>query len=331
MKEKMEEAVKIREPLSAEFLNKRGCKYFKNGYWDKAIEAFTQAAAFIDSNVAKYLTNRGTVYYFKKEYDLALSDFTFAIEADHNYALAFIKRGNIFMEKYEHDRELGQGQPCDLQSAISDFTETIRLNPKEPEVLANRAAAYGWLNDNERAFADICSVIEIENPPNAVNFVNRGVIHAAWGYWDRAFDDFKTAMKLFSLYGHEPSEKEESVSIIKKLYYQRFEKTLVDDFYILLISLVSSYGKYIFEKDIFLPLLLDHANGEFKKDIRFLCYLFEQNIHREIKETRNVEKTKQLAIENLSASTFFREDNPSRFVDILCCLLRPEDYFLQEE
>jgi len=226
MKENIAEAVRNNEPPGAELLNKRGCKYCENGCWDKAVKVFTQAATIKDSQAAKYLTNRGTVYYFKKDFNLALADFTLAIKVNPDYALAFIKRGNIFMEKYEHDRKLGRGQSDDLQSAIADFTEAIRLNPKEPEVIANRAAAYAWLNDNENAFDDICRAIEIEDPPNAVNFVNRGVIFAAWERWDRAFDDFQKAIEIFSLYEHELSEKEESMRIIKKWGNEHGKKTL---------------------------------------------------------------------------------------------------------
>src|SRR5215471_3207165 len=60
-----------------------------------------------------------------------------------------------------HERALSYRSKGDLDRAIVDFSEAIRLNPKSPEAYYNRAGAYANKGDLERAIADLSEVVRL--------------------------------------------------------------------------------------------------------------------------------------------------------------------------
>ena len=73
-------------------LNNRGVALDKKGDHDLAISDFTQAID-IDSNNAHTYNNRATAYSNKGEYNLTLEDCTRAIQVDNKMADAYVNRG----------------------------------------------------------------------------------------------------------------------------------------------------------------------------------------------------------------------------------------------
>jgi tetratricopeptide (TPR) repeat protein len=53
-----------------------------------------------------------------------------------------------------YNRAIAYRDKGDLDRAIADFTEAIRLNPQHAVALGNRGAAYSAKGDNDRAIAD---------------------------------------------------------------------------------------------------------------------------------------------------------------------------------
>ena len=190
----------------AKNFNKLGCKRYKEGVYDEAITAFTHSIFFDMSETAKYLVNRGTAYYCKNEYSLALRDFNLAIKFNADFALSYVKRGYYFLEKYEYKLTQGNKKDEYLKMSICDFTKAINLGYLEPEVFVNRATAYDLLEDSVKALCDISRAIELFDPPNAHARVNRGTTYAEWGDWVHAKIDFDHAIRVASVYGHEINE-----------------------------------------------------------------------------------------------------------------------------
>jgi len=50
----------------------------------------------------------------------------------------------------------------DLDKAISDYTEAIRLNPNNAEIYYNRGVGYGEKGDYDRTIADYESAMRIQ-------------------------------------------------------------------------------------------------------------------------------------------------------------------------
>jgi tetratricopeptide (TPR) repeat protein len=102
---------------------------------------------------------------------------------DPKDADAYYNRGLAYTNKGELDR------------AIADYDEVIRLNPKYAEAYNNRGVAYANKGELDRAIADYDEAIRLD-PINAVTYHNRGVAYANKGELDRAIADYDEAIRL---------------------------------------------------------------------------------------------------------------------------------------
>lgn len=101
---------------------------------DKVVEA--------DGGYAAYLA-RGHAYYQKRDYDLAIADFTMAIDKMPNSPAALMGRGNSYnaLKRYA--------------DASKDFSTAIVYAPQEPRLWSGRAAASDGLGQRDAALADL--------------------------------------------------------------------------------------------------------------------------------------------------------------------------------
>jgi tetratricopeptide (TPR) repeat protein len=90
--------------------------------------ADTTEALRLKPNQALY-NMRGSAYYDKGEYDIAIADFNDALRIGPPSGIIFHNRGNALRSK------------GDFAHAIADYDEAIRLNPKEAYSYQNRSSA----------------------------------------------------------------------------------------------------------------------------------------------------------------------------------------------
>jgi lipoprotein NlpI len=83
----------------------------------------------------------------------------------------------------------------DLDHAIADAEEALRIDPTDPVALGIRGSVYIMRRDYDRAIADYDDAIRL-SPRLAQAFNNRGSIHRAKGDNDRAIADFDAAIRL---------------------------------------------------------------------------------------------------------------------------------------
>jgi lipoprotein NlpI len=100
---------------------------------------------------------------------------------------AFYNRGNAWQAKGNIDR------------AIADYTEAIRLNPRLREAFNNRGNAWKAKGDLDRAIADYTEAIRL-NPQSKEAFNDRGSAWQSKGDLDRAVADYSEAIRLDSQY-----------------------------------------------------------------------------------------------------------------------------------
>jgi tetratricopeptide (TPR) repeat protein len=126
---------------------------------------------------------RGSAYYDKGEYDIAIADFNDAIRIGPPSGIVFHNRGNAFRSR------------GDYAKAIADYDQAIKLGPKDAFTYQNRSSAKQALGDLDGALADINEAIRL-NPalPSPLN--NRTVIWRAKGDFDRAIADGTEAIRL---------------------------------------------------------------------------------------------------------------------------------------
>ena len=165
-------------PQSAGTFLDRGIQFAMRGEFDQAIADFTEALRLNPSLEGAYIL-RGRAYIgsisqvtgidsnfgavttggrkpglsaeqAEQVYDLAIADFSSAIQTDPKSSVAFRERGRVYLEKGDNDR------------AIADFNEAIRLNPRDTRAYSNRGNAYNYKGDFDRAIADFESALRID-------------------------------------------------------------------------------------------------------------------------------------------------------------------------
>jgi serine/threonine protein kinase/tetratricopeptide (TPR) repeat protein len=170
-------------PKSAWQLMHRAAAYWSSGDVDHALADINRAIE-LNSDVNHFRLFRAQVFARKKDYEHAKPDYSEAIRvsAESEKYFAYQRRGEFELSL------------CQLDPAIADFTETIRLNRKMAEskdVSAYGARAHAYLarGEAERAFADCEEAMRI-NPKASWVLAFRGFANARKGRWDHAVADF---------------------------------------------------------------------------------------------------------------------------------------------
>ncbi len=137
------QAIKL-NPNYAGAYDNRGNAYNGKGDYDRAIQDFDQAIK-LNPNYAGTYNNRGNAYHGKGQYDRAIQDFDQAIRLKPDYAGAYNNRGNAYNAKGQYDR------------AIQDFNQAVQLDRSDGKYWGNRGFSYlkkGSLRDLDQAIAD---------------------------------------------------------------------------------------------------------------------------------------------------------------------------------
>lgn len=103
-------------------------------FWDRAISH--------KQNTAKAYNNRGLAYHELKQYELAIKDYSQAIQLDSGYVAAYNNRGNSYYELAEY------------QLALTDFNQSLQLKPNYSKGHLNRGLAYYQIDKNEQACSE---------------------------------------------------------------------------------------------------------------------------------------------------------------------------------
>jgi tetratricopeptide (TPR) repeat protein len=166
---------------SGDFLD-QGMLFASRRDWDMAITEYT-AALQIDPNNAAALSSRGYAYLWKGDYDRAIADCTASLRIDPNNANVLNYRGNAHNSKGDYDR------------AITDLNAALGINPNNSDAIRNRGYAYLWKGDYDRAIVDYNTVIRID--PNNANVLNyRGSAYLLKGDYDRAIADCTASLRI---------------------------------------------------------------------------------------------------------------------------------------
>ena len=134
--------------------------------------------------------NRGVGYIQQEKYDLALAEFTKAININPRYADAYNNRGNLYQQ---------QGKP-DL--ALSDYNKAININPRDAMAYLNRGILYyHQQQEPDLALSDYNKAIEI-NPQLALAYGFRGILYYSRQETEKAIGDFRQAAELYRRQGN---------------------------------------------------------------------------------------------------------------------------------
>jgi tetratricopeptide (TPR) repeat protein len=186
------EAIRL-DPKELGAYNNRCLAYKNKGDYDRAIPDCNEAIR-LDPKWGNAYNNRGDAYYAKKDYDTAIADYTYAIRLDPMYALAYRNRGRVYEAKKDYDRAIADvsaanrldaydySSRCwdralagrDLQDALADCNESLRLQPNDAITLGDRGLVQLRLGAFEQAIADY-SVAIAQNAKDADALYGRGI------------------------------------------------------------------------------------------------------------------------------------------------------------
>lgn len=154
---------------------------------DKAFYDYNQALA-VDPNYHLGYSNRGKVWFERKNFQEAIADYSRSLELRES-AVVLVNRGAAYAS-------IGQ-----LNQALQDFNQAIALNPDYPESYFNRGIVYQQQQQFELALADFETYLTYQ--PRATGIMNSmGVIYQSIGDHAAAIPHFSQAIQI----GYEDQE-----------------------------------------------------------------------------------------------------------------------------
>ena len=134
--------------------------YFRKDY-QNAVSAYTNAIN-IQPNFAEAYNNRGNCYVILKQFQPALQDLQTAVNYNKVDARIYNNLGNVYLETE------------DYHAAINSYTKAINLNPNLFTAYFNRALAYSYSNRFKEALPDAQRAMQLNPSDNdAQNLYNQ--------------------------------------------------------------------------------------------------------------------------------------------------------------
>jgi tetratricopeptide (TPR) repeat protein len=135
------------------------------------------------SNAAPAYLHRGMLYAQSGDYPRAADDYDRAIRIDSKYSEAYSLRGALRFAQQDYD------------SAFADYGEAIRHDPRNVRALNNRCWARAALNiELEQALSDCSEAIRLR-PQDPNTWDTRGLVRVRRGEFEAAISDYNTALK----------------------------------------------------------------------------------------------------------------------------------------
>ncbi len=210
----------------------RGRAYRTKGDYDHAVVDYTEAIKIEPNYVLAYYS-RGIAYFNKKDFDHAIADYTASLRLAPKDIIALQNRGHAYQGMQDYDRAVAdyseaiQIEPkfasafndrCyaraiagrELQQALADCNEALRLIPNQPSTLDSRGFTYLRLGEFDKAIADYNTVLKF-NPNHAGSLYGRGLAKQTKGDNTGGEADIRAAKALrtdiaeeFAKYGIKP-------------------------------------------------------------------------------------------------------------------------------
>ena len=154
----------------------------------------------------RILMRRAIAHSVLRDFEAAISDFTYYISLDDKSSLAYWQRAVCQAEMDEFNKSEGKGI-TNIHSAEADFSDAIRLNSNNAYIYYNRGNLHAGRNELSKAIDDYTIALRIDNRL-AEAYYNRGIARAKSGNKQAGIQDLSKAGEL-GLY--------DAYSVIKRL------------------------------------------------------------------------------------------------------------------
>ena len=140
------------------------------------------------TNISLY-SKRGWSYNQKGNFDLAIMDYSMAIQMSPEYARLYNDRGVVYHNKKDYDR------------AVADYTKALQLTDDRDGILlyyTNRGISFHYMGDYDHAVADFTQALRLtsDTAAQARLFNRRGLAFEGNKTYYQAIEDFTQAARL---------------------------------------------------------------------------------------------------------------------------------------
>lgn len=162
-----------------------GLAYYRKGMYDDALKIYTELIGMAPDEKTAYF-QRALVYQYgnNPQPELALADYTKAIQMDPNYTMAYLNRGSLYVDQL-HNYDL----------AITDFNKTLELEPTNTDAAVNKGIAYYRKENFDEALRSYNSVSGNLND-NGKIFYLKALCYAGKKDYANALQNAEQAQKL---------------------------------------------------------------------------------------------------------------------------------------
>lgn len=122
-------------------------------------------------------------------------------------AIASGRYAGIDLARLHTNRGVERRRAGDLDGALADYSEAIRLNPTDPFAWNNRANIRRDRGDLPGAIADLTEALRVDSGYTA-GYVNRGRVHEMMGAWALARADYEEAIRRPAKHRNGPGGQE---------------------------------------------------------------------------------------------------------------------------
>ncbi|MGW1425729.1 tetratricopeptide repeat protein [Bradyrhizobium manausense] len=181
-------AVVVGNKIGAETHRQRGAHAYGNRNYDGSIDEYSQAIN-ADATADDY-QHRGLAYQESHRLAEALGDYSEAIRrAPDTFASAYNNRGNVYQDQ----------NPANLDGAISDYTQAIKIDNQMAFAFNNRGNAYQRKGLYDLAMKDYQEAIRLD-PGYAYPHNGLGNVYDQLNQTDKAIASYSAAIKINSNY-----------------------------------------------------------------------------------------------------------------------------------
>jgi tetratricopeptide (TPR) repeat protein len=167
---------------SSEYFFSRGLFFFEQGEYPRAIENYTLAIAKQRDYAEAYL-ERGRTYIRLSDFDKAMEDLTESLFLRPDDCRGYSERGNVYYNNLQ-----------DYLRAAADYTKLIELCP-DATAYEFRGDAYFYQGKHREAITDYTETLTLD-PERVGAYVRRGSSYEQIGELELAIMDYERALAL---------------------------------------------------------------------------------------------------------------------------------------
>ncbi|HTA26353.1 MAG TPA: tetratricopeptide repeat protein, partial [Bacteroidia bacterium] len=162
-----------------------GLAYYRKNMYDDAIKIYTELI-HMDSLEPTAYFQRALAYHYGNppQPELALADYSKAIQLNPANAMAYLNRGSLYVDQFNK---------YDL--AIADFNKTLELDPANTDAIVNKGIAYYRKEDFDEALRLYNSVPGNLNDRGKI-FYLKALSYAGKNEYTNALQNAETAQKM---------------------------------------------------------------------------------------------------------------------------------------